>query len=74
MVRSRRALSPRKLTVRPWKASDFPDLQTVTNVTETTYLETESSVKGGFNGISTQKFNGVIKKHEPVSEARVFGD
>ncbi|NIK29710.1 hypothetical protein FHS45_002815 [Thalassobacillus devorans] len=40
--------SPRKLTVLPWKASDFPDLQTVTTVTETTYLETESSVKGSF--------------------------
>ncbi|GGC96841.1 hypothetical protein GCM10007216_29520 [Thalassobacillus devorans] len=26
--------SPRKLTVRPWKASDFPELHTVTNVTE----------------------------------------
>ncbi|GGD02886.1 hypothetical protein GCM10007216_37070 [Thalassobacillus devorans] len=38
--------SPRKLTVRPWKASDFPDLQTVTNVTETIYLETEPSLKG----------------------------
>ncbi|WP_085507914.1 hypothetical protein [Thalassobacillus devorans] len=38
--------SPRKLTVRPWKASDFPDLPTVTTVTETNYLETESSIKG----------------------------
>ncbi|GGD04620.1 hypothetical protein GCM10007216_39060 [Thalassobacillus devorans] len=42
--------SPRKLTVRPWKASNFPNLQTVTNVTETTYLETESSVKGSLSG------------------------
>ncbi|GGC80533.1 hypothetical protein GCM10007216_08880 [Thalassobacillus devorans] len=46
---------PRKLTVRPWKASNFPDLQTVTNVTETTYLETESSTKGSFYGnLSTE--------------------
>ncbi|MFG6118333.1 MULTISPECIES: hypothetical protein [Thalassobacillus] len=42
--------SPRKLTVHPWKASDFPDLPTVTIVTETTYLETDSSVKGSFTG------------------------
>ncbi|MFG6120441.1 hypothetical protein [Thalassobacillus sp. B23F22_16] len=40
--------SPRKLTVHPWKASNFPALQTVTTVTETTYLKTESSVKGSF--------------------------
>ncbi|GGC90695.1 hypothetical protein GCM10007216_21870 [Thalassobacillus devorans] len=39
---------PRKLTVRPWKASNFPGLQTITNVTGTTYLETESSTKGSY--------------------------
>ncbi|NIK28918.1 hypothetical protein FHS45_002017 [Thalassobacillus devorans] len=39
--------SLRKLTVRPWKASDFPDFHTVTIVTETIYLETEYSIKGG---------------------------
>ncbi len=38
--------SPRKLTVPPWKASDFPDLQTLTTITETVSLETESSIKG----------------------------
>ncbi|GGC97057.1 hypothetical protein GCM10007216_29830 [Thalassobacillus devorans] len=49
MVRSRRALSPRKLTVRPWKASDFPDLLALNTVTEAVSLETESSIKGSFN-------------------------
>ncbi|GGC88225.1 hypothetical protein GCM10007216_18720 [Thalassobacillus devorans] len=41
--------SPRQLTVRPWKASDYPELPTFTTVTETTYLETASSVKGSFS-------------------------
>ncbi|WP_093045650.1 hypothetical protein [Thalassobacillus cyri] len=34
--------SPRKLTVLPWKASDFPDLQMLTTITEKVSLETES--------------------------------
>ncbi|SEB17980.1 hypothetical protein SAMN05421743_1247 [Thalassobacillus cyri] len=37
--------SPRKLTVLPWKASDFPDLQRTSTVPETVSLETESSAK-----------------------------
>ncbi len=48
MVRSRRAISPRKLTVRPWKASKFPDLQTITTVTETIYLELSLQKLGAF--------------------------
>ncbi|GGC82907.1 hypothetical protein GCM10007216_11840 [Thalassobacillus devorans] len=42
--------SPRKLTVRPWKASDFPDHPIPNTITETVSLETESSIKGSFNG------------------------
>ncbi len=49
--------SPRKLTVRPWKASNFPALLTVTTVTETNYLETESSRKGSLNGTFEMMFN-----------------
>ncbi len=30
--------SPRKLTVRPWKASNFPALKTLFLITETYYL------------------------------------
>ncbi|SEA54959.1 hypothetical protein SAMN05421743_105249 [Thalassobacillus cyri] len=54
--------SPRKLTVLPWKASDFPDLQPLTTVTETVYLETESSAKGSLTVKSTR----VNKKRLPL--------
>ncbi|SEA87428.1 hypothetical protein SAMN05421743_109193 [Thalassobacillus cyri] len=38
--------SPWKLTVPPWKASDFPNLQTLPTVTETVSLEIEYPSKG----------------------------
>ncbi len=42
-------VSPRKLTVRPWKASDFPDLQLLSlRRKQPDYLETESSTNGSF--------------------------
>ncbi len=49
-------ISPRKLTVPPWKASDFPALQTLITITETVSLETESSIKGSFTVRSTRIF------------------
>ncbi len=40
-------VSPRKLTVRPWKASDFPDIQALFLWRKQDgLLETESSTKG----------------------------
>ncbi|WP_139823841.1 hypothetical protein [Thalassobacillus devorans] len=50
--------SPRKLTERPWKASNFPDLQTLSTVMGTTTLETESSAIGSLNARTTLRFNG----------------
>ncbi|WP_289216270.1 hypothetical protein, partial [Halobacillus campisalis] len=43
-------VSPRKLTVRPWKASDFPDLQALFLWRkQSEHLEAESSTKGSFS-------------------------